>query len=52
MRCASASAGADYHEVINFTFVEPQWENDFGGPGFRRRAFPDPAADPINTSSR
>ncbi len=25
-------AAADYHEVINFSFVEPQWENDFGKP--------------------
>jgi phenylalanyl-tRNA synthetase beta chain len=25
-------AAADYREVINFTFVEPQWENDFGRP--------------------
>src|SRR5919204_2346984 len=24
-------ADADYHEVINFTFVEPQWELDFTG---------------------
>ena len=24
-------AGADYWEVINFTFVEPQWEADFSG---------------------
>lgn len=24
-------AGADYHEVINFTFVEPAWEADFAG---------------------
>src|SRR5256884_5857877 len=24
-------AGADYHEVINFTFVEPQWELDLAG---------------------
>ena len=24
-------ADADYHEVINFTFVEPQWELDFAG---------------------
>jgi phenylalanyl-tRNA synthetase beta chain len=24
-------AGADYHEVINFSFVEPQWELDFAG---------------------
>jgi phenylalanyl-tRNA synthetase beta chain len=24
-------AAADYHEVINFTFVEPQWELDFAG---------------------
>ena len=25
-------AAADYREVINFSFVEPQWENDFGKP--------------------
>jgi len=25
-------AAADYREVINFSFVEPQWENDFGRP--------------------
>jgi phenylalanyl-tRNA synthetase beta chain len=24
-------AAADYREVINFTFVEPQWEQDFAG---------------------
>ena len=24
-------AAADYHEVINFTFVEPQWELDLAG---------------------
>src|SRR5258706_11973698 len=24
-------AAADYHEVINFTFVEPAWEADFAG---------------------
>jgi phenylalanyl-tRNA synthetase beta chain len=24
-------AGADYHEVINFGFVDPQWEADFAG---------------------
>jgi len=24
-------AAADYHEVINFSFVEPQWEADFAG---------------------
>ena len=24
-------AAADYHEVINFSFVEPQWERDFAG---------------------
>ena len=24
-------AAADYHEVINFSFVEPQWELDFAG---------------------
>ena len=24
-------AGADYREVINFSFVEPQWELDFAG---------------------
>ena len=24
-------ADADYHEVINFSFVEPQWELDFAG---------------------
>jgi phenylalanyl-tRNA synthetase beta chain len=24
-------AAADYHEVINFTFVEPAWETDFAG---------------------
>jgi phenylalanyl-tRNA synthetase beta chain len=24
-------AAADYHEVINFTFVEPAWEGDFAG---------------------
>jgi phenylalanyl-tRNA synthetase beta chain len=24
-------AAADYREVINFTFVEPQWESDFAG---------------------
>jgi phenylalanyl-tRNA synthetase beta chain len=24
-------AAADYHEVINFTFVEPGWEADFAG---------------------
>src|SRR5204862_3408223 len=22
---------ADYHDVINFSFVEPQWELDFAG---------------------
>jgi phenylalanyl-tRNA synthetase beta chain len=26
-------AAADYHEVINFTFVEPAWEADFAGEG-------------------
>jgi phenylalanyl-tRNA synthetase beta chain len=24
-------AAADYHELINFTFVEPRWEADFAG---------------------
>ncbi len=24
-------AGSDYHEVINFSFVEPRWESDFSG---------------------
>ena len=26
-------AAADYHEVINFSFVEPQWELDLAGEG-------------------
>ncbi len=26
-------AASDYQEVINFTFVEPQWEADFAGQG-------------------
>ena len=24
-------AGCDFHEVINFSFIEPQWEADFAG---------------------
>jgi len=42
-------AGADYHEVINFTFVEPQWENDFGSPGFAGEHSPIRLLNPINS---
>ena len=27
--CASSSPTRDYHEVINFSFVDAQWESDF-----------------------
>jgi len=27
----AAAAGCDYHEVINFSFVQPEWEADFAG---------------------
>jgi len=41
-------AAADYHEVINFTFVEPQWENDFGSPAAGEHS-PIRLLNPINS---
>jgi len=37
-------AAADYHEVINFTFVEPSWESDLAG-----EANPIRLLNPINS---
>ncbi|MGQ0650647.1 MAG: phenylalanine--tRNA ligase subunit beta [Betaproteobacteria bacterium] len=43
----SRMAAADYREVINFAFVEPQWENDFGKPNSAGDANPIRLLNPI-----
>jgi len=40
-------AGADYHEVINFGFDEPQWELDFAGEANPVRLL-NPIASPLS----
>jgi phenylalanyl-tRNA synthetase beta chain len=43
-------AAAGYREVINFSFVEPQWENDFGGSDAASKAPPIRLLNPINSA--